>query len=50
MTATTITEEQKPQNVPIDEDNEAEDSDDGVPEIAAIDGQSHLSLSLTLNS
>ena len=45
---TTVTEEQKLQNVPIDDDNEAEDSDDGVPEIAATDGQFHLSLSNAL--
>jgi hypothetical protein len=45
MTDTTVTEEQKPQNV---DDNEAEDSDDGVPEIAATDGQFHLSLSNAL--
>lgn len=39
MTATTGTEEKKPQNVPIDDDNDAEDSDDGAPEIAATDGE-----------
>lgn len=45
MTNTTVAEEKKPQaeTVPIDDDNDAEDSDDGAPEIAATNGQSHLS-------
>lgn len=43
MTDTTVAEEKKPLTVPIDDDNDAEDSDDGAPEIAATDGQSHLS-------
>ena len=44
MTSTTVTEEKKPQTVPTDDDNDAEDSDDGAPEIAATDGPLHLSL------
>ena len=43
MTDTTVAEEKKPLTVPIDDENDAEDSDDGAPEIAATDGQSHLS-------
>lgn len=39
MTSTTVTEEKKPQTVPMDDDNDdAEDSDEVAPEIAATDG------------
>src|SRR6266702_457559 len=43
MTDTTVTDEKKPQNAPIDDNNDAEDSDDGAPEIAATEGQFVLS-------
>jgi len=37
----TATEDKKPQTVPVDDDNDVDDSDEeGVPEIAAADGQS----------
>jgi len=40
MTAAPVTEEKKPQTVPIDDDNDVDDSDEeGAPEIAAADGQ-----------
>jgi len=46
MTAATVTEEKKPQAVPIDDDNDVDDSDEeGAPEIAAADGQCHVALS-----
>ena len=46
MAAVPATEEQKPQTVPIDDDNDVDDSDEeGVPEIAAADGQFHVILS-----
>jgi hypothetical protein len=46
MTAAPITEEKKPQIVPIDHDNDVDDSDEeGAPEIAAADGQCHVALS-----
>ena len=39
MTGTTVTDEKRPQTVPIDDDNDdAEDSDEVAPEIAATDG------------
>lgn len=43
MTAAQVTEEKKPQTVPIDDDNDLDDSDEeGAPEIAAGDGQCHV--------
>ena len=47
MAAAPVTEEQKPQTVPIDDDNDVDDSDEeGAPEIAAADGQFILSVAL----
>jgi hypothetical protein len=47
MAAAPVTEEQKPHTVPIDDDNDADDSDEeGAPEIAAADGQFHVILSV----
>jgi hypothetical protein len=41
------TEEKKPQTVPIDDDNDVDDSDEeGPPEIAAANGQFHVVLSV----
>jgi len=49
MTAASVTEEQKPQTVPIDDDNDVDDSDEeGAPEIAAADGQFRVILSVAL--
>jgi hypothetical protein len=46
MTAALVTEEKKPQ-VPIDDDNDVDDSDEeGAPEIAATDGQFCIILSV----
>ena len=44
MATAPVTEEQKPQSVSIDDnDNDVDDSDEeGAPEIAAADGQSHV--------
>jgi hypothetical protein len=47
MTAALVTDEKKPQMVPIDDDNDVDDSDEeGAPEIAAADGQFCVILSL----
>jgi len=43
MTAAPVTDEQMPQTVPIDDDNDVDDSDEeGAPEIAAPDGQCYV--------
>lgn len=43
MAAAPATEGKKPQTVPIDDDNDVDDSDEeGAPEIAAADGQLFL--------
>ena len=43
MTAASVTEGKKPQAVPIDDDNDVDESDEeGAPEIAAADGQFYL--------
>ena len=40
MTDAPVTEEKKPQAIPIDDDNDVDDSDEeGAPEMAAADGQ-----------
>jgi len=39
MTDAPITEEKKPQTIPLDDENDVDDSDEeGAPEIAAADG------------
>ncbi len=39
MTDAPVTEEKQPQTMPLDDDNDADDSDEeGAPEIAAADG------------
>jgi hypothetical protein len=47
----TATEDKKPQTVPVDDDNDVDDSDEeGAPEIAATDGQFHIAFLIILPS
>jgi hypothetical protein len=48
MTDAPVTEEKKPQTMPLDDDNGVDDSDEeGAPEIAAADGQFYTIFSMS---